>query len=570
MTASSLSPQTTKVAEYLFLRFRQLGIESVFGVPGDYNLRLLDFLEPAGLHWVGNCNELNAAYAADGYARVNGNGLSALITTYGVGELSAINGIAGAFTEKAGVVHVVGTPSRSLQRDRTLVHHTLADGDYRHFAAMASHVTKAQTNLTDPRTIPEQIDWALEQALIYSQPVYIELPDDVVDVAVLAARLANPLSIPASPRGGDGALTEVLEHIYDSQRPLILVDGESRPLRIIDQVEELVNITGWPTWTSIFGKGLVNESMPNVYGHYRGSLGPKDWESYFESADLIINLGPHYSDTNTYTFTTIPREAVSISLSLDTVKIGAKVYHDVGNGFLTQLLQSLDKTRIPKVGGPPKTTTPYVGPKADEAIAQASFYAFVNQIFRENDLILTETGTAGHGGRQFKLPPRSRLFGPATWLSIGYMLPATLGVTVAKRDLTKNSNARAILIIGDGSLQMSAQEISTIIREKLNVIMFIINNSGYTIERAIHGRKQAYNDIAPWRHTKALEFFGAEEGQAKNSFVARTYGELGRVLNDERIRNGGGLRIVEVFMDQEDVQGALLHLMEKQIAAEKQ
>ncbi|KXJ90363.1 Thiamin diphosphate-binding protein, partial [Microdochium bolleyi] len=72
-----------KLAEYLFTRLRQLGVDSIFGVPGDYNLRLLDYVEPSGLHWVGNCNELNAAYSADGYARVKG--LSAVITTFGVG-----------------------------------------------------------------------------------------------------------------------------------------------------------------------------------------------------------------------------------------------------------------------------------------------------------------------------------------------------------------------------------------------------------------------------------------------------------------------------------------------------
>ncbi|KAJ5273012.1 hypothetical protein N7478_008137 [Penicillium angulare] len=103
---------TIKIADYLFTRLRQLGIELIFGVPGDCNLRLVDFVEPSGLHWIGNCNELNAAYAVDGYASING--LYALITTYGVGELSAINGIAGAFAEKAGVIHIVEAPDRPI------------------------------------------------------------------------------------------------------------------------------------------------------------------------------------------------------------------------------------------------------------------------------------------------------------------------------------------------------------------------------------------------------------------------------------------------------------------------
>ncbi|PWY75194.1 putative pyruvate decarboxylase [Aspergillus sclerotioniger CBS 115572] len=569
MTHTQPSSGTIKIAEYLLARLQQLGIRSIFGVPGDYNLRLLDFVEPAGLHWIGNCNELNAAYAADAYARVNG--LSALITTYGVGELSAINGIAGAFTEKAGIIHIVGTPARDLQLARKKVHHTLADGDYRHFATMASHVTIAQANLMDPSTVPEQIDWTLQQAMIYSQPVYIELPDDMVDVTISASRLSTPISVPERLACPDEPLQEVLERIYKAQQPLILVDGECGSMRILDEVDELAKITGWPTWTTVFGKGLVNEELLNVYGHYNGSLGSKAWQAYFDSADLIIALGPHYTDTNTYNFTTIPRDEVSILLSKAMVQIGSRRYRDIPDGFLFRLLRRLDKDRVPKVQAPPRSTATENRNMIDHdtALVQKTFYSYVNRAFRPGDLILTETGTAAHGGRQFKLPPQSRLFGPATWLSIGYMLPATLGAAVAKRELSENANARAILFIGDGSLQMSVQEISTIIKEKLNVIIFIINNGGYTIERAIHGRKQSYNDIASWRHQHTIAFFGGTEEQSANSFSARTYAELDRILEDDRIQKGSGLRVVEVFMGQEDVEGALLKLMEDQISAEQ-
>lgn len=81
------------VATYLFTRLKQMGVDSVHGVPGDYNLVALDYLPKCDLNWVGNCNELNAGYAADGYARIRG--ISAVITTFGVGELSLLNAIAG-------------------------------------------------------------------------------------------------------------------------------------------------------------------------------------------------------------------------------------------------------------------------------------------------------------------------------------------------------------------------------------------------------------------------------------------------------------------------------------------
>ncbi|KAJ6013503.1 pyruvate decarboxylase [Penicillium herquei] len=561
-------PVTVKLSEYLFTRLHQLGIRSVFGVPGDYNLRLLDFVEPAGLHWVGNCNELNAAYAADGYARING--FSALVTTFGVGELSAINGIAGAFTEKSPVIHIVGTPSRSDQEKRAKLHHTLADGDYRHFATIASHVTRAQTNLVDAQTVPGQIDEVLKQAMIHSQPVYIEIPDDMADVCVSAAELKTPLCISDDLFSENEPIQPILNRIYSTKQPIILVDGECRALGIVQQVNELITATGWPTWTTIFGKDIVDGELPNLYGNYTGSLGSDIYNAYFESADLIISLGPHHTDTNTANFSLIPPESVTVSISKNIIQIGDEVHRDISNGFLSRLLGALDFKRIPKVEGPPRSpaTSDQVDHDPEGPLIQKSFWRFVNRLLRTGDLILTETGTASYGGRHFKLPSASRLFGAVTWLSIGYMLPATLGAALAKSEIDPESH-RAILFIGDGSLQMSVQEISTIIKENLNVIIFVIKNDGYTIERAIHGRKQGYNDIAIWRHSYALQFFGADEKHAtENCFTARTYSELENILATDKIQNGKGLRIVEVYMGREDVQGVLLGLLRKQIAEE--
>lgn len=306
--------QKINIAEYLFHRFRQLGIQSIFGVPGDYNITLLDYVEPADLRWVRNCNELNTAYAANGYAR--NNGLGTLVTTFVAGELSAANGIAGAYAEKAPVVHVVGTPpSRALQESRALTHHTFADGEYRRFAAMYSHFTIAQTNLTDPRTALQQIEWILQQALLCNQPVYPEIPEDMVGISV-----QTPVSIQGpppiqSPDSGPqaSALEYILGRMYFAQRPLILVDGESRRCSTLDQIDDLIQRTGWPTWTTTFGKGLVNEQVQSVHGVYHGVYGAERSKAYFESADLVIHLGPHLSDTNSQGFTVLPNEAVTVS-----------------------------------------------------------------------------------------------------------------------------------------------------------------------------------------------------------------------------------------------------------------
>ncbi len=138
------------LGDYLLDRLAELGVEHVFGVPGDYTLSLLDHVvRHPRVRWVGCRNELNAGYAADGYGRMRG--VAALMTTFGVGELSAINAVTGSFAEHVPVVHVVGAPSSVNQSAHRIVHHSLGDGVFTHFLGMHAEITCARAALTAVR-----------------------------------------------------------------------------------------------------------------------------------------------------------------------------------------------------------------------------------------------------------------------------------------------------------------------------------------------------------------------------------------------------------------------------------
>lgn len=580
------------LAEYLLTRLRQLGVHSIHGVPGDYNLQLLDYVEDLDFHWVSNCNELNAGYAADAYARVKG--LGALITTFGVGELSAVNAIAGAYAELAPVIHIVGTPARPIQDSRALIHHTFNDGEFRHFARMHAHVTVAQADLKDPRTCPYLIDSTIQQCIVHSRPVYIEVPVDMVSVPVAAENLQSKIELPEEVTSKDeaAALTLVLERMYNGEHPMILVDGESRAYGILDEIHELVKSTQWPTFTTVFGKSLVDESLPNVHGIWKGSSASEEEKSYVKSCDLILCFGPHFSWTNTYGYTSIPDPAISIVCTSTTVKLQERIFRDLpAKQFLSTLLTKLDPSKTKQPTSHPTLNKSQQPPtpqsNTSSPVTQAQFYHSLNPFFRPGDIILAETGTAGHGCRDFHLPSHTVLFKPATWLSIGYTLPATLGAALAQRELHTDGkwhhdsngdpdSPRTILLIGDGSFQMTVQELSTIIRERLNVVIFLINNDGYTIEKCLHGWNREYNNIAKWRYLKALEFLGANGAEDAEyptpTFSVETWGELEGVLGDEKVRGKGkgtrGLTLVEVVMGQEDAPGMLLEFLNKQKEAE--
>jgi pyruvate decarboxylase len=183
---------------------------------------------------------------------------------------------------------------------------------------------------------------------------------------------------------------------------------------------------------------------------------------------------------------------------------------------------------------------------------------------------LGEVGTADYGLRDVPLPPSTKLFMPITWHSIGFMLPAAQGAALAQRELVESlidkdsKNRRTILLIGDGSFQMTAQELSTIIRHGLDVVVFPINNDKYTIERAIHGLEEEYNNVTPWRYLLAPQFFGARQESVKTASV-RTWGELENTLTDKGISEGKGLRMIEIITDLEDCPtGPMSMWMEKE------
>ncbi|KAL9111031.1 MAG: hypothetical protein Q9227_004464 [Pyrenula ochraceoflavens] len=567
---------TVPLAEYLLTRLRQLNIRSVFGVPGDYNLELLDYVK-GDLHWVGNCNELNAGYAADGYSRRKG--LGALITTFGVGELSAINAIAGAYAELAPVVHIVGTPARQLQDSRVPKHHTFADGNYRRFAQMHAHITVAQASLRDPRRCPQLIDSTIQQCLVHSRPVYIEIPSDMVAVPVDASNLRTTITLPdeVPSKDEDTAVAAVLECIYSSQHPMILVDGESGAHGICDEISRLVRRTQWPTWTTIFGKGLIDESLPNVHGVWKGNAADAAHIEFVHSRDLILCFGPHFSTTNTFNGSGIPKEKISVLFRSTMVNVQGRSFLDLpSKKLLSMLLEKIDTSQLRPVSGPieAESDRPSIQESSyDNPITQKFFYRTLSPFFRPHDTILAETGTAGHGCRDFKLPPQTFLFKPVTWLSIGYMLPAALAAALAERESSiENKKTEptmrpwTILLIGDGSFQMTVQELSTIIREKLDVIVFLINNAGYTIERCLHGKNQQYNDVSSWRYLQAPSFMGAsDEGDyPARTCQVKTMGELTDLLKSDMMRDGPGLRMVEVMMEKLDAPATLLRLLDSQ------
>ena len=232
------------VSSYLLDRLKELGLRHIFGVPGDYAFPLLDCIEQdQDISWVGNCNGLNASYAADGYARICGIG--AFVVTCGVGELSASCGVGDAYAEGVPVVAIAGHPTTQAVKDGSFTHHSL-HGDFSVFPRIFKELTVAQALLTPENACPE-IDRVLEACWLQKLPVYIQLPNDVGGLPAQPPTAKLALSEPVSDPTQLAALLErLLPLLSAAQHPAMLVDAPVGSYHLTGLVESFAQKSGIP------------------------------------------------------------------------------------------------------------------------------------------------------------------------------------------------------------------------------------------------------------------------------------------------------------------------------------
>lgn len=216
------------------------------------------------------------------------------MTTFGVGELSAINALAGAYSEHIPVVHIVGCPSTVSQRNGMLLHHTLGNGDFNVFANMSSQISCNMAKLNNPAEIATQIDHALQQCYIQSRPVYIMLPTDMVEKKIEGARLKTPIDLeeaPNDPEKEDYVVDVVLKYLHAAKKPVMLVDACAIRHRVLDETHALLEKSGIPVFVTPMGKSAINETHSNYGGVYAGEASRPEVKEKIESADLILSIG---------------------------------------------------------------------------------------------------------------------------------------------------------------------------------------------------------------------------------------------------------------------------------------
>jgi indolepyruvate decarboxylase len=513
-----MSKQPT-VADYIVRRLAREGITDCFGVAGDFAFKLDDAIARSEvIRWIGCSNELDAAYAADGYARVRG--CSMLCTTYAVGELSALNGVMGAKAERSCVFHLVGMPTMRKQRVRQIVHHTLGDGEFQNFANISAQAACVSAVIT-PDNCAHEMERLIATARAESRPAYILV---AADYAVTPVTDSAPTPYPKPASGPDlaKAVAAIAERIQAARSVAVLPAFTVSRFKLQDSLRALIETLGCPFAAMAMDKGILCESHPQFVGMYMGGGSSRAVLDAVEGADLIIDAGGvSFNEINTaaYSSTIDPQKLVTIGV--DHVRIGDQIFNpvrmgDVFDGLAVAAKKNFGYNALPReVPGKP-------GGKPDDPITAMNMYPRFRDFLKPSDRIVLESGSMSSGMAPVPLPKGAEVQFQPLWGSIGWATGATLGIALA------DPSRRTVLFTGEGSHQMTASEMGTMGRNGLKPIIFVLNNSGYMVERALEANPDwIYNDLAPWNYQTLPAALGCQ-----GWFTAKvtTLGELDAAL----------------------------------------
>lgn len=488
---SSAEQQTTSVGIYLLDRLKALGVEHVFGLPGDYVLRFDKLIEEHSIQLINTTREDTAGYAADAYARVKGVGAACI--TYGVG-INIVNATAQAYVESSPIVIISGTASKKELLKSPLLHHMINKSHslLRDTTQLEifKQITVDQAILDNPETAAENIDRVLKACIYHHKPVYIEIPKDIVDMPLIPGSYKAEFIKKSNPEALKEALDEIRKLLNQSNKPLLWL---GRDIKVYHQTDHLLAFAEKyqiPIASTLLGKTIISEWHPLFVGLYQGAMSKPEVNAFVEECDCILSLGIILSDVNTGFFSDRLEEVPHVIVSPEKIRIGQHEYPDV---LFYDILEGIGDLILNKEYAcqiPPKESFNEFVPK-DAILTTERVFECIQTHLTPEHVIISDVGDCLFASSDLVLEKDSYI-ASAYFAALGSGVPEAIGMQIA------DPKRRAFAIVGDGGFQMSAMELSTAVRYGLDPIIIVLNNHGYGTERPLLEGK--YNDIVNWNY----------------------------------------------------------------------
>lgn len=543
---------TLTIGQYLLDRLYEFGVEHIFGVPGDYVLRLDKLIEQhPHIQFVNTTRESTAGYAADAYARLRG--LGAACITYGVG-INITNALAQAYVESSPLVVISGTVGTDEFKKHSAMHHLINKSMTTHTDMtqfeIFKHVTVDQGQLNDPATAAAIIDRVLQNCLRYKQPVYLEVPRNLVEQPLTVTPTFPPfVPLESNSTSLQEALNETAEKLKASKRPLIWAGHEILRFGVSKELLEFAEKHQIPIVSSLLGKTVVDEHHPLFAGVYQGGMSIPEVVDLVEKCDCALLLGVMLNDIDTGIFTAKVDHNHRVMANAYSLEIGQHHYKNVN---LSDYVKGLNKINIKLNHKPfhqsrkdrlPTSFTPQEGART----TTKRVFECIQSHLTKDDIVVTDVGDCLFASADLALPQNS-FMACAYFASLGFGTPGAIGAQMA------DPRRRVVAIVGDGGFQMTAMELSTAVRYQLDLVLIVLNNHGYGTERPL--LEGSYNDIVDWKYTKIPDVLGGGKG------IRVTDEKSFEKALTEALSQRGTFYLIEVELDKLDFSPGLRRLGE--------
>ncbi len=506
-----------KLAYYLFQRLEQCGATETFGIPGDFALPLYAQQAAYGMKTIVCAHEPGCVYAADAYSRIKGFG--AVVTTYGVGGLNMINPVAMAYAEHSPVLVISSAPAIAGRREHPVFHHLVKD--YESQRRVFAEVTCATASLSEPRNAASEIDRVINACLTYKLPGYIEIPLDMtmLEIPVPDTPVRSSAEPAANIDAVEEAAGEIVSAFLHAESPVLYTGVGVRRYGLVEAVVKIAENWGVPVISSVMGKAAFPESHPNYGGVYMGRMGETQPREILEGADLVLAVGVIFSDINTGFWTAnINREKLIEMRDLD-VGISHHTYQRVPMSSLVPYLATMQphpKNRLQSTINERKTEIPVISESSQLTTMQ--MIRALQKLNQSRFSFLTDIGDAWFAGLELDADV---FMAPGYYATMGFAVPGAIGAGLAAPHL------RPLVLVGDGAFQMTGNELSTLVANRLNAIVIVLNNGYFNMLSALDGHRDYYN-VHNWDYVKYAEALGCSGARAETG--TELYQALERAL----------------------------------------